>query len=289
MNIFQRTCSCLLLCSVVFLEFACSSGPKTPPEAPKYGTPTKVKSDFKAQRARGGAVKFEFNFQTPHDTSSADFNFVFHISDCYCVVRTIDQVSLDTIDLHPAFGITNVDPDKDSLTVSAHGFWLNATTEEYNDLIFDLVFTVDGALYHDTRIVHMEPTKDEERAFPLITVKGFIDEQSDSSVVFALLATRNRGASIDYFPTSEKMRIEIMNMKGVVLYASNQGQMYLQEVKPVDPLKLNEFLRYTLAWNGKQNDGSVLPDGKYKVRLSLVARPKAYVDEIDLDWKGRQP
>ena len=174
----------------------------------KYGTPTPLRSAFTATRARGGSINFDYLFLVPHDTSNEMFNTLFHVSDTYCVIIDPQRGVLDTIDVRPSLGITSIDEASDSLIVAGKGFWTNNSATEYSELIFDLVLQSKGKLYHDARLVRLEASTEDQKASPLLYVQPFIDETTDSSVTFALLARRNRGASIDFFPTSEYLRVE---------------------------------------------------------------------------------
>ena len=158
--------------------------------------------------ARCGSINFDYLFLVPHDTSNEMFNTLFHVSDTYCVIIDPQRGVLDTIDVRPSLGITSIDEASDSLIVAGKGFWTNNSATEYSELIFDLVLQSKGKLYHDARLVRLEASTEDQKASPLLYVQPFIDETTDSSVTFALLARRNRGASIDFFPTSEYLRVE---------------------------------------------------------------------------------
>ena len=193
---------------------------------------------------------------------------------------------LDTIDVRPSLGITSIDEASDSLIVAGKGFWTNNSATEYNELIFDLVLQSKGKLYHDARLVRLEASTEDQKASPLLYVQPFIDETTDSSVTFALLARRNRGASIDFFPTSEYLRVEILDANANVVFASQHNSQFLQEIQPVEPLKREQYHRYTYVWNGKDNEGRAVAIGSYTVRLTLMTKPDPYVMSVPLEWKG---
>jgi Intracellular proteinase inhibitor len=252
-----------------------------------YGTPVPEPSTFTATRVRGGSVSFEYLYLVPHDTANATFRLLFSVTESFCVIIDPNRGVLDTIDMRPVTGITSIDETNDSLVLNGKGYWTNVNSAEYDELIFDVVLVAGGKSYHDARRIRLEAATEEQKSSPLVYVEPYIDEQTDSTVTFALLARRNRGASIDYFPSSERLRVEVLSADGRVLFSSNHGMQYLQEIQPVQPLKREELHRYTFTWGGKDNNGVAVPAGTYTVNLILVTKPEAYKAQTRLDWKGR--
>lgn len=252
-----------------------------------YGTPVPEPSTFTATRVRGGSVSFEYLYLVPHDTANATFRLLFSVTESFCVIIDPNRGVLDTIDMRPVTGITSIDETNDSLVLNGKGYWTNVNSVEYDELIFDVVLVAGGKSYHDARRIRLEAATEEQKSSPLVYVEPYIDEQTDSTVTFALLARRNRGASIDYFPSSERLRVEVLSADGRVLFSSNHGMQYLQEIQPVQPLKREELHRYTFTWGGKDNNGVAVPAGTYTVNLILVTKPEAYKAQTRLDWKGR--
>lgn len=253
----------------------------------RYGTPPPVPSTFTATRVRGGSVTFEYLYLVPHDTGNAAFRALFDVSESYCVVIDPQRGVLDTIDIRPITGVTSMDESIDSLVVTGKGYWVNSFMTEYEELIFDVVLQSGGRTFHDARRVRLEAVTEEQKASPLMYVEPLIDEQTDSSVTFALLAKRNRGSSIDYFPSSERLRVEIVAADGTVVFASNHGMNYLQEVQPVEPLQREHLHRYVYTWGGLGNDGRPVRPGTYTVRMKLVVKPEPYEARTVMEWKGR--
>ncbi|MFM8179392.1 MAG: hypothetical protein ACKOAG_09460 [Candidatus Kapaibacterium sp.] len=251
-----------------------------------FGTPAPVPSTFTATRVRGGSISFEYLYLAPHDTANAAFRTFIDVSESYCVIIDPRRGVLDTIDMRPVTGVTSIDESSDSLVLTGRGYWTNSSTIEYDELIFDVVIVSRGTSYHDARRIRLEAVTEEQKASPLMFVEPFIDEQTDSTVTFALLARRNRGASIDYFPSSERLRVEIVAGDGRVVFASNHGMNYLQEVQPVEPLQREQLHRYLYTWNGRDNEGRPVGKGTYAVRLRLVTRPDPYEAKTMIEWKG---
>lgn len=271
----------------VVLTVGCGSTRTDDSISATFGTPMPVQATFTAQRVRGGSVNFDYLYLVPHDTSDAAFRTLFEVSESYCVVIDPKRGPLDTIDIRPITGVTSMDEATDSLIVTGKGYWLNSSMTEYDELIFDVAMFSRGTWYHDARRIRLDAASDDQKASPLMYVEPFIDEQTDSSVTFALLARRNRGASIDYYPTSERLRVQIVSADGLEVFASNKGMNYLQEVQPVEPFQREQLHRYLYSWNGRDNSGAFVRAGTYTVQLSLPVKPEPYQATIKLDWKGR--
>lgn len=281
--------SVLLFCAMFFGSFltGCMSTRTDNDLSSKYGTPAPVASTFTATRVRGGSVNFEYMYLVPHDTGNAAFRALFDVSESYCVIIDPQRGVLDTIDIRPITGVTSMDEANDSLVVTGKGYWVNSFMTEYDELIFDVVLQSGGRTYHDARRVPLHAMTEEQKSSPLMYVEPLIDEQTDSSVTFALLAKRNRGSSIDYFPSSERLRVEIVAADGTVVFSSNHGMNFLQEVQPVEPLQREHLHRYVYTWGGLGNDGRPVRPGTYTVRMKLVVKPEPYEARTVVEWKGR--
>ncbi len=245
---------------------------------------------FVAKRSKGGTMRFDFEYIVARDTNVAAFPILFNATDCYVVLYDKALGVLDTIDVHLALGSTNESSDHDSIIVSSKGSWLNARSAEYGQLTFDIVISSQKKLYHDLHYVDLSPKDESEASGPLMKVIPDIDSQTDSSIVFGCAAQRMRGAYADYFPNSERLRLEILTLKGEVVYNSSVGKNFLQEVQPVEPKRKGDIIRYNILWNGKTNNGRELEAGTYVARLSLMAKPEAYVaNNLSFEWKTKKP
>ncbi len=281
----------LMVLLTAFIVSSCSSSaPKneewTPERiAKKLGTPLPTHGKFNVRRTKGGSMRFDFEYIVPRDTALEAFNVLFYATDCYVTMVDSKIGLLDTIDVHLAMGTTNDTLDKDSIIVSSKGFWLNPTSREFREVTFDVVIMSKQKMYHDVYVVDLSPKTEDEASGPLMVLLPDIDEQTDSSIVFAAAAKRLRGAYSDYFPTSERLHVEILTQKGEMLFSSSVGAHFLQEVSPVEPLKKGEIIRYKYQWNGKTNSGRAVEPGKYLARISLASKPEDYTVSLPFSWR----
>lgn len=109
-----------------------------------------------------------------------------------------------------------------------------------------------------------------------------VTRQNDGTYQFLLRATRRRIVPGEYFPSSEQLRIAIFNGKGATVWSSNDGMAFLTVVMPVEPALQGASHLYTLDWNAMASDGVRLPSGRYRVQLTLPARPAPYTCFLDV-------
>ncbi len=100
--------------------------------------------------------------------------------------------------------------------------------------------------------------------------------QDGNEYTFTATALRRREVPGEYFPSSEQLRIRIINGKGAVVWSSSDGLAFLTMVNPVEPAGVGEMHEYRLTWNGLQSDGTPLPAGRYAIEFTLPVKPLAY-------------
>ncbi|MBL7999458.1 MAG: hypothetical protein JNL32_12580 [Candidatus Kapabacteria bacterium] len=252
----------------------------------KFGKPSPYKADWTVTRTKSGGAMISLQYGMIQDTSKPINKFMSNVVNLDICIYDEEYAPLDTLSPGLVSSVTGFTIGIDSLYMLAEGRWRNPMATPFTALIIDAVLTMnDSTRYHDA--VRFElPAGDSIKPIEYMTVKGDIDEQTDSTITFGLLATRNRGVHDDYHPTSERMRLEIYSQKGVLLYGSNHGMNFLQSVGQVEPNKIGDNKRFVFMWGGTDNDGNILPKGRYKAKLTLVTRPFPYSTTIDFDWKG---
>ena len=121
-RIITRQITPLLLIALVSIAVtSCgSSNSGTKKEQKSYGLTLPVKSVFNATRVKGGSIKFDFTYQIPHDTANADFKILFFLTGCYCVINDTRYGVLDTIDIHPATGVTTLGTNQPGCRSMSH-------------------------------------------------------------------------------------------------------------------------------------------------------------------------
>lgn len=110
-----------------------------------------------------------------------------------------------------------------------------------------------------------------------------VEERGDT-VLFRLRVRRLQLVAGEYFPTSERLRVEIFH--GVKkLWSSADGVAFLQVLGEVEPRLPGEEAVYEYRWNGRLASGERLPEGRYSVRLTLPVRPEGY--GVTFLWRRR--
>lgn len=107
----------------------------------------------------------------------------------------------------------------------------------------------------------------------------------NGGVEFRLRVRRVQEVEGEYFPSSERLRVEVF--QGVKrLWSSDAGVAFLQVIGAVEPVAVGMEHVYQYRWNGRLNTGQELSAGIYEVRLTLPARPFAYGVTVPLYWRG---
>ncbi|MBU3698417.1 MAG: hypothetical protein FGM33_00180 [Candidatus Kapabacteria bacterium] len=109
-----------------------------------------------------------------------------------------------------------------------------------------------------------------------------ISQGSDSGYVFTLRATRRRVVEGEYFPSSEQLRISVVNAKGATVWSSDHGMAYLTVIMPVEPEQKGSSHVYQQEWNGITLDGEPLRPGRYRVTFLLPVRRASYSTTLDI-------
>ncbi len=109
-------------------------------------------------------------------------------------------------------------------------------------------------------------------------------EVSDSGVTFRLRVRRIQPVEREYFPSSERLRVELF--RGVKrVWSSAEGVAFLQVIGVVEPVEPGQEQEYSLRWDGRIAAREELPAGLYRLRLSLPARPQEYAVELPFRWR----
>lgn len=111
----------------------------------------------------------------------------------------------------------------------------------------------------------------------------YMFEISDSLVLFGIDVIRISSPGEEYFPTSERLRIEIQNMLGKTVWRSDEDVYFLQVIGDVEPREIGSCYRYTKFWNRKDNNGKFIAKGKFKVILTLPIHPKPITKYLEIN------
>ncbi|MFN3305916.1 MAG: hypothetical protein ACK42Z_01880 [Candidatus Kapaibacteriota bacterium] len=115
------------------------------------------------------------------------------------------------------------------------------------------------------------------QAFPQILNIG------DTIIVFVLDLLRLKPPEDEYFPTSERLRVEITNKLGKLVWNSDYDLNFLQIIGKVEPVEVGEIQRYIIPWNRMDNDGKFVAEGEFNVSFILPMKPKKLTRTMKLE------
>ncbi len=163
--------------------------------------------------------------------------------------------------------------------------WNKPKVISANTLNFNFVFCTPKVHYSETIPINQIALSgiDKEKTSLLLTPS--INIINDSNVVFSVDAKRIYVENKEYLPSSELLRIEILNKSGKPIFASNNNMNYFQVIKQVLPSEIGDRYIYQYTWNGKDNYYKKLPQGDYTVLLVIPSIPKPHIIQTILEWR----
>ena len=150
-----------------------------------------------------------------------------------------------------------------------------------NDILPNNLISLEIDLITHEGIYNIRKTKSElfnisEKILKLIPLVLAKDE---TKIEFGILAYRYN-LTDEYIPNSEIFRLDVRNMKGKLIFNSQEGGNFMQVIYPVYPENIGEFFVYSYSWNLKDNDGADILDGDYSINMMIPALPKPYRTEL---------
>ena len=129
--------------------------------------------------------------------------------------------------------------------------------------------------------------KDSHQNGRALKIKPYQKTVEEGNIIFGLEAERISKNEEEYLPSSEMFRVVILDLKGKEVWNSSKGMASLTVITSILPEKVGEKYNYEISWNGISDSGKLLSPGKYKVILTIPAKPKSYVDDLELNWSGK--
>lgn len=123
--------------------------------------------------------------------------------------------------------------------------------------------------------------------FALDTISGHfisipsITKFSDSLIACSIDLIRICPSDEEYFPTSERLRVEVLNSMGKGLWRSNDGVYFLQVIGKVEPDKVGMIHRYPLLIPKEVVSKIANRQDKFTFRLTLPIKPNPIVYNLD--------
>ncbi|MCX7909331.1 MAG: hypothetical protein N2560_07435 [Ignavibacteria bacterium] len=175
------------------------------------------------------------------------------------------------------FGPIQIEQEGNKVEIPVWLFNLE-TKRNLNNKICDGIHFIANKSQFDFDINFQTP--DEKfKAFPHILV---VD---DSLILFVLDLLRLEPADDEYFPSSERLRIEITSQLGKPIWNSDFNMYFLQVVGKVEPLEVGKVYRYVIAWNRRDNNGQYVGSGTFNVAYILPIKPNNILKILNLELK----
>jgi hypothetical protein len=151
--------------------------------------------------------------------------------------------------------------------------------------------STDGEFNEDSckTIIFSQHSERSQFPFKIQQVEGslfayaYMFEISDSLILFGIDVVRTSSPGEEYFPTSERLRVEIQNMLGKSVWRSDEDVYFLQVIGDVEPKEIGSCYRYVKFWNRKGNNGKFIGKGKFKVMLTLPIQPKSITKYLEIN------
>lgn len=109
-----------------------------------------------------------------------------------------------------------------------------------------------------------------------------IEQTAEGIYRFILRAERRRNMPDEYFPSSEQLRVTIVDRKGSLVWTSNEGLAFLTMIMPVEPMSRGSVYEYVTEWNGTGMSGEPLQAGRYNIQFLLPVKPSPYSESVDI-------
>ncbi len=140
------------------------------------------------------------------------------------------------------------------------------------------VHIIANRAQYDLEVIFKE-TKEKFEAIPQILTLN------DSLFAFVLDLIRFKPIEEEYFPSSERLRIELSNNLGKTIWNSSYDLNFLQIIAQVEPIEVGKAHRYFVPWNRRDNNGKFVEEGEINVAYILPTKPSNILKNIKLELK----
>lgn len=174
------------------------------------------------------------------------------------------------------FAPTKIETNQEFSVYIPSWFFTVETKREINPKNCGQLHFVANRIQHDLNVNFTE-VSEKFQAFPQIVSIG------DSVFVFVLDLLRLRPIEDEYFPNSERLRIEIKNELGKTIWNSDKDLNFLQVIGQVEPTEVGRMHRYIVPWNRRDNNGNYVTEGKLNVAYILPVKPNNILKIMQLE------
>lgn len=155
-------------------------------------------------------------------------------------------------------------------------FFTVETKREINSKNCSQIHFVTNRIQNDFDLQFKE-VSEKFQAFPQVI------SLNDSLIIFVLDLLRLRPTEDEYFPNSERLRIEITNELGKPIWNSDKDVNFLQIIGQVEPIEVGKMHRYIVPWNRTNNSGKFVSEGKLNVAYILPIKPNNIIKIMKLE------
>lgn len=119
----------------------------------------------------------------------------------------------------------------------------------------------------------------------IMEMKASFEQKDSDLAIFTLEAKRIKIVEDEYVPSSENFVVEVYNENGSEVFSSSYMKNFFMVIGEVEPKNVDSTKVYQYEWNLKNNKGKKIEPGKYKTKLIIMAKPKSYISNFDIEIK----
>ncbi|MEJ5287545.1 MAG: hypothetical protein CH6_0797 [Candidatus Kapaibacterium sp.] len=164
--------------------------------------------------------------------------------------------------------------DEYQVAIPAWFFTVETKKNLGNENCEDLIFVANKIEY--PLKFNIIQTNEKFKSFPQILI------HDDTTFLFVLDLLRLKPEEGEYFPTSERLRIEIRNKQGKTIWNSDFDLNFLQVIGKVEPEEVGKIHRYIVPWNRRDNSGKFIEKGDFEVAFILPIKPTNILNIMEL-------
>ncbi len=259
-----------LLSFCIFICFSCSSSKYILNESPDYLKDKIILSQ------QNDSIYFNINLFTIDKYENLCYNFFKQIDSINIKIKS-EQFNKDVKIYKNDINIIGIPSNIEGNTIVLPiNLKYELTEKNINNvsIILDIYY---GLNYIRTqKEIRLNDNPEILSLFPVIL------NENDKSIEFAVLAVRNK-IKEEFIPSSEELRLEVLNFKGRQIYSSQTGINFLQIILPVFPENIGNYYLYKQTWDFKTDENNLVVPGKYTINLMIPALPTPYKVNLTLE------
>ena len=117
-----------------------------------------------------------------------------------------------------------------------------------------------------------------------VELRPFARSTADGTIDIGAEVRRIYTASNEYLPSTEDVRVIISDAEGNTVWRSDAGLMFSTMIMKVEPQDRGSVAVVERRWNGRNAEGSTVPQGTYRADIIIPAIPMAYQASVEFTW-----